>query len=73
MPIFPSLAMICLLLKCPESPKFLYLSCGERENAQAVLNELCDGKQANSMFVSLIKENSETQVGVHLKNSHLYI
>lgn len=61
-PIFPALIMICFLIKCPESPKFLYISCGQRDQAQVVLNELFDGKQASSMFVSIIKENSQTQV-----------
>jgi hypothetical protein len=62
LPALPLFLMCIILSKCPESPKFLYMSCGKREQAQQVLNEFFDKKQATSMFVSLIKENSQTKV-----------
>jgi hypothetical protein len=62
LPALPSFLMCIVLSRCPESPKFLYMSCGKREQAQQVLNLFFDKKQATSMFVSLIKENSQTKV-----------
>ncbi|KAI6192290.1 MFS transporter, SP family [Aphelenchoides bicaudatus] len=64
LPGLPALLLCIVLPLCPESPKFLLVSRGERDKAKQVLNKLVNEDEAKQMFESLIKEAALSQEGL---------
>lgn len=66
-PGIPALFLCIILPLCPESPKYLLVSRGKREEAKKALNRLVNEVEAKQMFESLIKEAALSQVIVFIK------
>lgn len=56
-----ALGMLVVLPFCPQSPKYLLVGKGEREQAKQVLHRLVDEEEARRMFEALIKECALSQ------------
>lgn len=66
-PGIPALLLCIVLPMCPESPKFLLVSRGKREEAKKAINRLVNDIEAKQMFESLIKEAALSQVEFLIK------
>uniref|UniRef100_A0AC34QU67 Major facilitator superfamily (MFS) profile domain-containing protein n=1 Tax=Panagrolaimus sp. JU765 TaxID=591449 RepID=A0AC34QU67_9BILA len=55
-PGLPALALVLILPFCPESPKFMLMTLGKREEALESIKRLVVEDEAQPMFRSLIKE-----------------
>ncbi|KAI6180237.1 MFS transporter, SP family [Aphelenchoides besseyi] len=60
----PALILVLILPFCPESPKYLLVSKGEREKSKLALNKLVSSDEAKTMFEQMIKEAALSQEGL---------